>query len=38
VPKYDIYWSDNEDGHESGTAVAVKKDIPHTFADIPLGL
>jgi hypothetical protein len=29
IPNYDIYRTDPQDGHKSGTAVAVKKGIPH---------
>jgi hypothetical protein len=35
IPNYDIYWTDSGDGHKGITAVAVKKDIPHTSADLP---
>jgi hypothetical protein len=29
IPNYDIYPTDHQDGHNWGTAVAVRKDIPH---------
>jgi hypothetical protein len=35
IPNYDIYWTDREDGHKGGTAVAVEKGIPHRCADLP---
>jgi hypothetical protein len=31
IPNYDIYRTDREDGHKGGTAVVVKKGIPHTY-------
>jgi hypothetical protein len=34
-PNYHIYRNDRQDGHKGGTAVAVKKGIPHTYADLP---
>jgi hypothetical protein len=30
-----VYRNDRQDGHKGGTAVAVKKGIPHTYADLP---
>jgi hypothetical protein len=35
IPNYDIYQTDREDEHKGGTAVAVKKGIPHTSIDLP---
>jgi hypothetical protein len=35
IPNYDFYWTDREDGHKGGTAIAVKKDIPHTCIAVP---
>jgi hypothetical protein len=36
IPNYDFYWTDREDGHKGGNAVAVKKKgIPHTCVDLP---
>jgi hypothetical protein len=35
IPNYHIYRNDHQDGHKGGTAVAVKKGIPHTYADLP---
>jgi hypothetical protein len=32
---YDFYGTDYKDGHIGGTAIAVKKDIPHTCDDLP---
>jgi hypothetical protein len=34
IPNYDIYQTDREDGHKSGTAAVVKKGIPHRCADL----
>jgi hypothetical protein len=34
ISNYDTYWTDREDGNKGGTAIAVKKDIPHTCADL----
>lgn len=31
---YDFYGTDYKDGHIGGTAIAVKKDIPHTCIDL----
>jgi hypothetical protein len=36
IPKHDIYRSDCQDGHKDGTAVAVKKDVPHACPDLRL--
>jgi endonuclease/exonuclease/phosphatase (EEP) superfamily protein YafD len=35
VPNYHIYRNDRLDGNRGGTAVAVKKKIPHTCVDLP---
>jgi hypothetical protein len=35
IPKYYIYRNVGQDGHKGGTAVAVKKGIPHTHVDVP---
>jgi hypothetical protein len=35
VPKYEIYHTDHEVGHEIGTAVTLMKGIAHTCADLP---
>jgi hypothetical protein len=35
VPNHDIYRTDGQDWHKGGTAVAVKKGIPHRCADVP---
>jgi hypothetical protein len=35
IPNGDFYRTDHEDGHKGGTAVAVKKGIPHTCVDFP---
>jgi hypothetical protein len=35
IPNYGFYRTDHEDGHKGETAVAVKKGIPHTCADLP---
>jgi hypothetical protein len=35
IPNYHIYRNDYLDGNKSGTAVAVKKGIPHTHVDLP---
>jgi hypothetical protein len=35
IPNYDIYQTDREDRHKGRTAIAVKKGIPHTCADLP---
>jgi hypothetical protein len=35
IPNYHIYRNDRQDGHKGRTAVAVKKAIPHTYADLP---
>jgi hypothetical protein len=35
IPNYDIYQTDHEDVHKGGTAIAVKKGIPHTCVDLP---
>jgi hypothetical protein len=34
VPNYHIYRNDGLDGNKGGTAVAVKKRIPHTYVDL----
>jgi hypothetical protein len=31
IPNYHIYRNDRQDGYKGGTAVAVKKGIPHTY-------
>jgi hypothetical protein len=36
IPNYHIYRNNRLDGYKSGTAVAVKKGIPHTYVDLPL--
>jgi hypothetical protein len=35
IPNYDIYRTDRQDWQEGGTAIAIKKRIPCTCADIP---
>jgi exonuclease III len=38
IPNYHIlhvYRNDRQDRHKDGTAVSVKKGIPHTYADLP---
>jgi exonuclease III len=35
IPNYDIYRTGRQDWHIGGTAVAVKKGIPHRCADLP---
>jgi hypothetical protein len=35
IPNYHIYKNDCQDGHKGGTVFAVKKGIPHTYADLP---
>jgi hypothetical protein len=35
IPNYHICWNDYKDEHKGGTAVAVKKDIPHSYVDLP---
>jgi hypothetical protein len=35
IPNYDIYQTDSEDGHKGGTAIPVKKAIPHTCVNLP---
>jgi hypothetical protein len=35
IPKYDFYQTGREDGRKGGTAVAVKKGIPHICVDLP---
>jgi hypothetical protein len=35
IRSYDIYQPDCEDGHKGGTAIAVKKGIPHACVDLP---
>jgi hypothetical protein len=34
-PNYDIYRNDGLHGNKGGTAVAIKKGIPHTYVDLP---
>jgi hypothetical protein len=34
ISNYDIYRTDRKDGHKGGTAIAVKKGILHTCADL----
>jgi hypothetical protein len=34
IPNYDIYQTDREEGHKSGTAAAVKKAIAQTCVDL----
>jgi hypothetical protein len=34
IPNYHIYRNDRQDGHKGGTAAAVKKGIPHAYADL----
>jgi hypothetical protein len=34
ISNYDIYRTESESGHKGGTAVAVKKDVPHRCADL----
>jgi hypothetical protein len=35
IPYYYICRTDREDGYKGGTAIAVKKGIPHTCVDLP---
>jgi hypothetical protein len=35
IPNHHIYRNDRLDGSKGGTAVAVKKGIPHTYVDLP---
>jgi hypothetical protein len=35
-PNYDFYRTDREDGHKGGTAVVLKKSIPHACVELPL--
>jgi hypothetical protein len=35
MPHYDFHRTDREDGHKCGTALALKKGIPHTCVDLP---
>jgi hypothetical protein len=35
IPNYHIHRNDRLDGNKGGTAVAVKKGIPHTYVDLP---
>jgi hypothetical protein len=35
IPNYRIYRNDRLDGSKGGTAVAVKKGIPHIYVDLP---
>jgi hypothetical protein len=34
IPNYHIYRNDRLDGNKGGTALAVKKEIPHTYVDL----
>jgi exonuclease III len=34
IRNYDFYWTDCEDGHKDGTAIAVKIGILHTCVDL----
>jgi hypothetical protein len=35
IPNYHIYRNDRLDGNKGGTAVALKKEIPRTYVDLP---
>jgi hypothetical protein len=35
IPKYHIYWTDRFPDRKGGTAIAVRKGIPHNHVDLP---
>jgi hypothetical protein len=35
IPNHHIHRNDHLDGNKGGTAVAVKRGIPHTYVDLP---
>jgi hypothetical protein len=35
ISNYQFYWTDRDPGRKGGTAVAVRRGVPHSYVDLP---